>query len=54
VGLSAALFVAGAVFTALKVSTLAGALFGAGAAFLGSWITEINNRRTASEDKANR
>ncbi len=51
-GLSVALFYVGSVATALKIATLAGALFGAGAALLGAWITELNNRRTASEDKS--
>ena len=53
-GLSVALFGAGAVAMALKMSTLAGALFGAGAALLGAWITELNKRRTDAKDKAQR
>lgn len=51
-GLSVALFFAGGIATALKTSPLAGALFGAGAALLGAWITELNKRRTDAEDKA--
>ncbi len=53
-GLSVALFSMGSVATVLKISTLAGALFGAGAALLGAWITEIKNRRSASEEKSQR
>jgi hypothetical protein len=30
------------------------ALFGAGAALLGAWITELNNRRSATEEKSRR
>src|SRR5271166_2174270 len=52
--LAVVLFCAGSVATALKISTLAGALFGAGAALLGAWITELNNRRSAVEEKSRR
>lgn len=37
-----------------QISALAGALFGAGAAMLGAWITELNSRRTAMEEKSRR
>ena len=53
-GLSVALFCGGSLATAYKVSTLAGALFGAGAALLGAWINELNSRRVASEEKLRR
>ena len=39
---------------ALNVAPLAGALFGAGGALLGAWITELNKRRTDAEDKTRR
>jgi hypothetical protein len=52
--LAVVLFSIGSVATALKISTLAGALFGAGAALLGAWITELNNRRSAVEEKSRR
>jgi len=53
--LSASLFLIG-IFLLLfsKFSTLSGALFGAGASLLGSWITELNKRRTDTVDKARR
>lgn len=51
-GLSAALFAAGIVFLHTKVPTISGALFGAGASLLGSWVTELNSRRSHDEDKA--
>ena len=51
--LAAALFFIGIVTTAF-FATLAGSLFGAGAALLGAWITEINNRRSTSEEKLRR
>lgn len=53
-GLSVVLFCVGLVAAAYQIATLAGALFGAGAAILGAWITELNNRRSISEEKARR
>ncbi|MDQ7915844.1 hypothetical protein RCF34_22300 [Pseudomonas sp. 102515] len=35
-----------------NVAPLAGSLFGAGGALLGTWVTEFNKRRTDSEEKA--
>jgi hypothetical protein len=52
--LACVLFGVGLVATALHISTLAGALFGSGAALLGAWITELNNRRTGAEEKGRR
>ncbi|TAK64184.1 hypothetical protein [Methylobacter sp.] len=52
--LAALLFLAGIAFLSTKVSTISGALFGAGASLLGAWVTELNNRRSNSEDKARR
>ena len=43
--LAITLFAIGILFLSLeKYSTLSGALFGAGAALLGSWTTDISNR----------
>jgi hypothetical protein len=53
-GLSVVLFCVGTVATVYQIATLAGALFGAGAALLGAWITELNNRRSAAEEKSRR
>ncbi len=52
--LSVSLFTAGLVFLQTNVPTIAGALFGAGASLLGGWVTELNTRRSRSEDKARR
>jgi hypothetical protein len=52
--LAVVLFCAGSVATAKNISTLAGALFAGGATLLGAWINELNNRRTAAEDKVRR
>jgi hypothetical protein len=52
--LSILLFSAGMGATVMKISTLAGALFGSGATMLGGWINELNTRRSTSEDKARR
>jgi hypothetical protein len=49
--LSAGLFAAG-LATVPFMPPLAGALVGAGAALLGTWITEWQKRRTADEEKA--
>lgn len=53
-GLSAFLVSAGILALVTQISALAGALFGAGAAMLGAWITELNSRRTAMEEKSRR
>lgn len=53
-GLSLLLFIIGVVALSASIPTLAGALFGAGASLLGAWVTEVNNRRSSSEDKAKR
>lgn len=52
--LAALLFMIGILFLSTKVSMISGALFGAGASLLGAWITELNKRRTDTEDKARR
>lgn len=52
--LSAALFLAGIFGLAFGVPAIAGALFGAGAALLGGWITLMNTQRTSSAEKARR
>jgi hypothetical protein len=52
--LAVVLFCAGSVATAFRIATLAGALFGAGAALLGAWVNELNNRRSAAEEKSRR
>lgn len=51
---SVGLFCGGGVALALNIMPLAGALFGAGGALLGAWITELNKRRTDAEDKEKR
>lgn len=51
---SVGLFLGGGGALALNITPLAGSLFGAGGALLGSWITELNKRRTDAEDKARR
>ena len=53
-GLAAVLFCVGLVALATQVAALAGALFGAGAALLGAWISELNNRRVATEERSRR
>ncbi|ELX2271383.1 TPA: hypothetical protein RXU73_000317 [Yersinia enterocolitica] len=45
------LFLLGIAFLSTSFSMIAGALFGAGASLLGSWITELNNRRSREEDR---
>lgn len=52
--LSALLFIAGIISLNTNFQMIAGALFGAGASLLGSWVTELNNRRMTTEDKAKR
>ncbi|KJV05691.1 hypothetical protein [Methylocucumis oryzae] len=52
--LSALLFITGICFLNSKFSMISGALFGAGASLLGAWVTEINKRRTDTEDKKRR
>jgi len=52
--LSGGLFLGGSFATVEKISTLAGALFGAGAAMLGAWINELNNRHSAVDEKLRR
>jgi hypothetical protein len=52
--LSGGLFLGGSIGTIEKISTLAGALFGAGAAMLGAWINELNNRHSAVDEKLRR
>jgi hypothetical protein len=53
--LSASLFMIGTFLLLFsKVSTISGALFGAGASLLGAGITELNKRRTDTEDKSRR
>lgn len=51
---SICLFVLGGIALWHKVSPLAGSLFGAGGALLGSWITELNKRRVDSQEKIKR
>jgi hypothetical protein len=53
-GLAAVLFCAGVVALATHIAALAGALFGAGATLLGTWITEFNNGRVAAEERLQR
>jgi hypothetical protein len=53
-GLAAALACAGLVALATHIAALAGALFGAGATLLGTWITEGNNRRAAAQERSRR
>lgn len=48
---SAVLFCCGGIALWQGITPLAGSLFGAGGALLGAWITELNKRRTDSEDK---
>jgi len=52
--LAIVLFGAGLLAAVAHVAALAGALFGAGAALLGTWITEFNNRRAALDEKSRR
>lgn len=52
--LSASLFTVGAALLATRLSTVAGALFGAGASLLGAWVSELNNRRSLAEEKTQR
>jgi hypothetical protein len=55
IALAITLFMIGIQFLSLeKFSTLSGALFGAGAALLGSWTTDIGNRRSNALDKIQR
>ena len=49
---SVGLFGGGGLSLLLNITPLAGSLFGAGGALLGAWITELNKRRTDTEDKA--
>jgi hypothetical protein len=51
-GLAAVLFVAGVVALVNQIAALAGALFGAGATLLGTWITALNTRRAAAEERS--
>ncbi|WP_145129349.1 hypothetical protein [Pseudomonas sp. URMO17WK12:I11] len=51
---SVLLFCCGGIALWLEVTPLAGSLFGAGGALLGSWITELNKRRTDLEAQAKR
>lgn len=53
-GLVVVLFLGGLVAIATQIPAFAGSLFGAGAAMLGGWINEFNNRRSASEEKLRR
>ncbi|MCL2589419.1 MAG: hypothetical protein FWD67_00745 [Betaproteobacteria bacterium] len=53
-GLFGLLVLFGIVSLLANIPPLAGALFGAGASLLGAWITEMNSRRSSSEDKARR
>ncbi len=48
---SVVLFCFGGIALWQEVTPLAGSLFGAGGALLGAWITELNKRRTDSENK---
>lgn len=52
--LATLLFTIGTMLLSTKVSMISGALFGAGASLLGAWITELNKRRSDSEDKFRR
>jgi hypothetical protein len=49
---SLSLFCCGGMALWQDVTPLAGSLFGAGGALLGAWVTELNKRRTDSQDKA--
>lgn len=49
---SVLLFGCGGIALWSNVTPLAGSLFGAGGALLGTWITEFNKRRADSEEKA--
>lgn len=49
---SALLFGGGGIALWSNITPLAGSLFGAGGALLGTWITELHKRRTDSEEKA--
>jgi hypothetical protein len=54
-GLAILLFGIGAFFLlSTQFSAVAGAMFGAGASLTGAWITELNNRRSNSEEKSQR
>ncbi|MCC3704342.1 hypothetical protein LLR08_17405 [Rouxiella badensis] len=48
--LSITLFITGSFLLHTRVSTIAGALFGAGASFLGAWVTELNLKRSKKEE----
>lgn len=48
------LFVAGVVALRFDVASLAGALFGAGAALLGGWVTQWNAQRSSAVEKVER
>jgi hypothetical protein len=51
----AGILVGGGIFAlSSQVPALAGALFGAGATLLGTWLTAFNDRRTAIEEKSRR
>ena len=52
--LSTALFLAGILSLAFGISAIAGALFGAGAALLGGWITLSNTERAGATEKTRR
>lgn len=51
-GLAALLFMVGIIALSTKLAIISGALFGAGASLLGSWINELNARRSKAEEKA--
>ena len=53
-GLAAVLVCGGLTALATNIAALAGAFFGASATLLGTWITEGNNRRAATEEKSRR
>ncbi|MEX4004899.1 hypothetical protein AB4Y38_39275 [Paraburkholderia sp. EG285A] len=48
------LFAAGVVALSCGVASLAGALFGAGAALLGAWVTQWNTQRSSAAEKSGR
>lgn len=48
--LSLILFSIGTFLLNTKVSTIAGALFGAGASLLGAWVTDLNSKHAKKED----
>lgn len=50
--LATLLFFAGITAILSDLSTISGALFGAGASLLGSWVNEWNSRRAQANDKA--